>query len=156
MNFEDNNTIDRAEYIEKGYIDADDEVAFRRIYEACNIFGHNYKGFFKGGAKHPYRNDVTIWFPKLNSKNWINTLSTDEEYIFERPADANLVKEHMNHHISSDIHKRIVFVYEEDSKGQFKYRFKGEYEIDVQQSAKEKCLIWKRIMKRVETYPPKK
>ena len=153
---ENKNTIEQAKYIENGYIDADDDVSFKRIYEACNIFGHNYKGFQRGGAKHPHRNDVIIWFPKLNTNgDWINTISNDEEYIFERPADANLVQEHMNHHISSDIHKRIVFAYEEDNNGQFMYRFKGEYEIDVQQSYKQKCLVWKRIAKRVKTYPPK-
>ena len=59
------------------------------------------------------------------------------------------------HASSSDIHKRIVFAYEEDNNGQFMYRFKGEYEIDVQQSYKQKCLVWKRIAKRVKTYPPK-
>ncbi len=37
----------------------------------------------------------------------------------------------------------------------YMYRFKGEYEIDVQQSYKQKCLVWKRIAKRVKTYPPK-
>ena len=153
---ENKNTIEQAKYIENGYIDADDDVIFKRIYEACNIFGHNYKGFQRGGTKHPYRNDVIIWFPKLNTNgDWINTISNDEGYIFERPADANLVQEHMNHHISSDIHKRIVFAYEEDNNGQFMYRFKGEYEIDVQQSYKQKCLVWKRIAKRVKTYPPK-
>lgn len=98
---------------------------------------------------------MTIWFPKLNSNgDGINTISADEEFIFERPADADLVKKHVNHHISSDIHKRIVFAYEEDNLGQYMYSFKGEYEIDVQRSDKQKCLVWKRIAKKVKTYPP--
>lgn len=155
MNSEDNYPIERAKYIEKGFIDAGDDVAFKRIFEACNIFGHNYKGFQRGGTKHPYRNDVIIWFPKLNSNgDWINTISSDEEFIFESPVDANQVEKHMNHHISSDIHKRIVFAYEEDNKGHFLYRFKGEYEIAIQESHQRKYLVWKRISKRVETYPP--
>lgn len=147
---------ERDKYIEKGYIDVDDNVAFKRIYEACNIFGHNYKGFYKGGTKHPYRDDVTLWFPKINAnRDWINTISTDEEYIFERPADPNQIEEHMNYHLTSDIHKRIVFAYEGDINNQLMYRFKGKYEIDVQKSYEQKCLVWKRIATRVKTYPPK-
>jgi len=43
-----NINIEQAKYIEIGYIDVNDDVAFRRIFEACNIFGHNYKGFQRG------------------------------------------------------------------------------------------------------------
>jgi hypothetical protein len=83
------------DYIEKGYIDAKDDVAFQKIYEACNIFGHNYKGFQRGGAYHPYRDDVTLWFPKLYpNKTWKNTISADEDIIYERPANPNDVEEH--------------------------------------------------------------
>lgn len=148
--------LEKAKYIEMGYIDADDDVAFKRIYEACNIFGHNYKGFQRGGTKHPYRNDVIIWFPKLNSNgDWINTISDDEEYIYERPKDANQVEEHMKYHLKNEIQNRIVFAYEKDIKGQFMYRFKGEYAIDRQLTEQQKYLVWKRITKKVKTYPPK-
>jgi len=32
-------------YINKGYIDLEDRVAFRLIADACNCFGHNYEGY---------------------------------------------------------------------------------------------------------------
>lgn len=48
-----------------------------------------------------------------------------------------------------------MFAQQKDSHGKLMYRFKGEYEIDVQESLKEKCLVWKRVFKRVNTYLPK-
>lgn len=39
MNSERFYPAELAEYIEKVYIDIDEDVAFKRIYEACNIFG---------------------------------------------------------------------------------------------------------------------
>jgi hypothetical protein len=142
-------------YLDKGYIDVKDEVAFKRIYEACNCFGHKYKGFMKGGAKHPYRDDVTLWFPKMYSNGaWKNSISADENTIWERPEDPNAVNEHIEFHIERDL-KRIVFSHEKDRHGKLMYRFKGEYEIDKKQSRLEKCLVWKRVTDRVDTYPPK-
>ncbi|MBP1947125.1 hypothetical protein [Virgibacillus litoralis] len=154
---ENTNLVDPEVYIEKGYIDSNEDVAFKRIYEACNLFGHRYKGYQRGGTYHPYRDDVTIWFPKLYTNNsWINTISTDENTIFERPSNSREVEEHMNLHIDSNIHKRIIFAHEKDIHGSLMYRFKGEYEIDVQQSYKEKCLVWTRIAERVNTFTSKK
>jgi hypothetical protein len=148
-------TNDPLVFIEKGYIDIKDDVAFKRIYEACNCFGHNYKGFQRGGAYHPYRDDVTLWFPKMYANGaWRNSISTDEYCIYERPVNPAEVEEHMEFHISRDL-KRIVFAHERDSHGKFMYRFKGEFEIDVIESRKEKFLVWKRIAERVQTYPPK-
>ncbi|MYL45599.1 hypothetical protein GLV94_08060 [Virgibacillus halodenitrificans] len=61
----------------------------------------------------------------------------------------------MNYHFNKDIHKRIVFAREKDNLGLMMYRFKGEYEISVQEAYKEGCLVWNRIAERVKTYPPK-
>ncbi|MEX1013982.1 MAG: AbaSI family restriction endonuclease, partial [Candidatus Paceibacterota bacterium] len=44
-------------YIDKGYIDLEEGAAFRRIYEALNCFGHNYKGYQRGFAQHPIEKD---------------------------------------------------------------------------------------------------
>lgn len=148
-------TNDPQFYIDRGYMDVNDDIAFQRIYEACNCFGHNYKGFQRGGAYHPYRDDVTLWFPKMYLNGmWKNTFSDDENTIFERPENIDEVTEHMNFHIERGL-KRIVFAHLKDIHGKLMYRFKGEYKIDVQASLKEKCLVWKRVAERVNTYPPK-
>ena len=34
-----------SEYIERGYLDADDDVRLRTVAECCNCFGAGYKGF---------------------------------------------------------------------------------------------------------------
>ncbi|WP_425445457.1 hypothetical protein [Virgibacillus ndiopensis] len=36
----------------------------------------------------------------------------------------------------------MVFIRVKDSLGIMKYRFKGEYEINVKESYKEGCLVW--------------
>ncbi|KDO13268.1 hypothetical protein DP83_11860 [Vibrio metoecus] len=41
-------------YIERGYIDLCDDVAFDKIVSAVNCFGHNYAGWQRGGATHAY------------------------------------------------------------------------------------------------------
>lgn len=39
-------------YIERGYIDLGDDVAFDHIVSAVNCFGHSYSGWQRGGATH--------------------------------------------------------------------------------------------------------
>ena len=54
-------------HIRRGYIDTKDDVAFRTTAEACNCFGHSYKTWQRGLARHAYCPDLTLWFPKLDS-----------------------------------------------------------------------------------------
>ena len=50
-----------------------------------NVFGHNYKGYQKGGTTHPYYDDVMIWFPKLfPNGEWDNSISPDGKIIREK------------------------------------------------------------------------
>ncbi|MBP1931952.1 very-short-patch-repair endonuclease [Ammoniphilus resinae] len=143
-------------YIQKGYIQVNDNVAFRTTADACNCFGHQYKGFQQAGTKHPYREDVTLWFPKLYPNDgWDNSISTDELIIREKSMNPLEVKKHMEQHIFGPIHKRIVFASVKDNLGKKMYRFKGEFQLDVEQSWTENCLVWKRIADRVQTYMPK-
>ncbi len=71
-------------YINRGSISANDNVAFRTIADACNCFGHDYKGFQRGFAKHA-KEDKMIWFPKLyTNEEWENEISLDEAEIYEK------------------------------------------------------------------------
>jgi hypothetical protein len=64
---------DPATYRTLGYLDIDDDVAFRTIVDACNCFGHNYKGYQGALARHKYRRDLRLWFPKLyDNAEWAN------------------------------------------------------------------------------------
>ncbi|OIJ20752.1 hypothetical protein BKP45_08105 [Anaerobacillus alkalidiazotrophicus] len=60
----------------------------------------------------------------------------------------------MEYHINSNIHKRIVFAGVKSPLGGVIYKFKGEFNLDVEQSYEEQCLVWKRLATRVKTYKP--
>lgn len=71
-------------YIKKGYVHSEEKDDFRRIVDACNSFGCNYRGFQQATCRHPREENTSLWFPKLfNSTDWTNKLSQDEEHIYE-------------------------------------------------------------------------
>ncbi len=47
-------------YNNKGYIDLEEKVAFRRSVDACNCFGLNYKGLQRAWTKHPIEKDKAL------------------------------------------------------------------------------------------------
>lgn len=143
-------------YIKKGSIKLSDNVAFRKCVHVANVFGHNYEGLQKGGAKHPYYDDVMIWFPKLfPNGEWDNSISPDGKVIREKNVHEEKVDDHINDVINNQIHKRIVFAKVKGPLGEVLYKFKGEFELDIPLSKQKRCLIWKRISDTVKTFPPK-
>lgn len=142
-------------YIDKGYIDLSDNVAFDRIVDAINCFGVQYNGWQRGGITHPKEKDVLIWFPKLYPNElWINSISDDEKVIYEKPAIPEKVDSHISEVIEKRHHKRIVFARVIDSLGNIQYKFKGMYNLDIQETRSRRELIWKRVGTRVKTYIP--
>ena len=143
-------------YIEKGEINLRDNVAFKTCKDVANVFGHDYKGYQRGGTTHPYYDDVMIWFPKLfPNGEWDNSISEDGKIIREKNVHEDKVDNHINEVIQNQIHKRIVFAKVKGPLGHIMYKFKGEFELDTATSVEERCLIWKRISTTVKTFPPK-
>ncbi len=144
-------------YIKKGYIDVDENVAFRTIKDACNCFGHEYRGYQKAGANHPDP-EILLWFPKLYPNGeWNNRISNDEETIFEKKEDPQKAEEHINRHIKQtgdEKHKRIVFARVLGTLGDVLYRFKGQYKLDKNNSNEKNGLVWRRTLKKVKTFLP--
>ncbi len=142
-------------YIQRGYIDIADDVAFKTIKDACNCFGHNYTGYQRAGASHP-NIDTTLWFPKLfENGEWDNQISRDEETITERNINDDKAKSHVLSHIEDKEkykHKRIVFAKVKGNLGDILYRFRGLYELDTKNSTEKTGLIWHRTATRVNTY----
>lgn len=143
-------------YIKRGYIDISDNVAFKNIKDACNCFGHNYDGYQSSLASHP-DSDTVICFMKLYPNNeWINNISPDEETITERNKDDEKAKEHIDGFVKQSNghkHKRIVFAHVKDNLGDRLYRFRGLYELNIENSKIPIGLIWQRKKTRVITYP---
>ena len=144
-------------YINLGYIDVKDNVAFKTIKDACNCFGHTYRGYQKAGATHP-DSEILLWFPKLfPNDEWDNQISDDEAVIYEKNKDEGKAKEHVLKHLSNreqNKYKRIVFAKVKGNLGDTLYRFRGLYELDAQASNEKVGLVWKRKSTRVDTYEP--
>jgi len=145
-------------YIDKGKILVEDNVAFNRIYDACNCFGHDYLGYQRGFANHPKDDTKMIWFPKLyENSEWENSISNDEETIYEKKnGDHGEHEEYFNNIalVNNDNKKeRIVFARVKGVLGDTMYRFKGVYKLNVDKSKNDGRVIYERVSKEAKTYP---
>ncbi|MEW6996239.1 AbaSI family restriction endonuclease [Colwelliaceae bacterium BS250] len=142
-------------YIDRGYIDIQDDVAFLTIKDACNCFGHNYAGYQKAGASHP-DSEIILWFPKLfKNGKWDNQILDEEKTIVERHEDELKAVEHVTSHLINKVkhkHKRIVFAKVKGNLGDTLYRFRGQYELDVINSNPQVGLVWHRTETKVVTF----
>ncbi|MDQ3684126.1 MAG: hypothetical protein M3430_00800 [Acidobacteriota bacterium] len=145
-----------ATHIERGYMDADEDVAFYRQADACNCFGRSYKGLQRSIVRHATETGLSIWFPKLyDNPGWENAISDDEETIYERSKHDK--DKHLHDILSrTDWFKRLVFARVRGSLGDVMYRFKGLYELDIESSKTTSILTYRRKTKRVRTYAPVK
>ena len=145
--------LNPATHVERGFIDADDDIALSTHADVCRCFGLNYKRFQRALAQHPREPDVTIWFPKLyENEEWDNLISSNGETIFERRKSAN--EDFINSHLSKLwAHRRLVFAHVQGPLGEVLYRFKGLYEVDVDESRRTSIITYRRRAKRARTYP---
>lgn len=142
-------------FIEQGYIDLNDDCAFKTMVDAANCFGSDYKpmSIWKGGVRHPKENGKEIWFPKLyRNGKWNNSISSDEGEIKELCEIPEIVIPHIDSVLKKGIYKRIVFARVKSPLGDTMYRFKGEYELDKEKTNYTEGLLWRRISVRVKTY----
>jgi very-short-patch-repair endonuclease len=144
-----------ATYISRGYIDLNDDIAFRTMVDAANCFGNTYKpkGIWTGGAKHPKDGRKFIWFPKLyKNGKWDNSISNDENTITEICLDEKIAQSHIQK-VIRDVHiSRIVFARVKSPLGDIMYRFKGEYELDLAETNANNGAVFKRTNEQVKTY----
>ena len=143
-------------YINKGSISAEDDVAFLTIADACNCFGHSYKGYQRGGATHPYE-DRVIWFPKLyENKDWENEITFEEDIIYEKKKVGHKEYFEIAKSKPGNLKEKIAFAHAKNNLGITMYRFKGVYKLNVQESeAKGKFVYFKTPEQIVKTYAPK-
>lgn len=143
-------------YIDKGFIDLNDDCAFRTMVDAANCFGNNYKpkGIWTGGAGHGKDIGKIIWFPKLyKNGEWNNSINNDETEIREISEIPENAKLHIDH-VLKDNRTRIVFARVKSPLGDIMYRFKGEYELDRNKTNYTDGLLWRRVSEQVKTYKP--
>lgn len=144
--------FDNEQYIEKGYIDVNDNAIFRKEVDAYNCFGNKNKILRTGGAKHKYIDNVNIWFPKLYKHGeWENKIDLDENTIYE----SNIYKikndKAINDWLNTKRNVRYVFAQSKDNLGRTLYRFKGEYTLNKEKTIKLNKAVWERTNTRVKT-----
>lgn len=145
------NEYDPNTWIEQGYIDVADKVAFRTIVDACRCMGLNYNGYYRAGAKHPYEENTVIWFPKLyENKNWNNSYDDIEHKIVTK--NKTNFKKHVESVLNDKFKRRIVFAHVKDNLGDIKYRFRGVFELSIEETNETNGVVWKRVNKRANTY----
>ncbi len=141
-------------YIEKGYIDVEDDVAFRVMSDAASCFGRTFNGLQLSYIHHPAEPGKRLWFPKFfENESWSNEISEDEETIRECCKIPGKFQDHVDRVLNENTVSRLVFAKVKGPLGDIMYRFKGEYEVDRQASQLDKGIVHKRIAKRVKTYP---
>ncbi len=141
-------------YIDKGSISVQDNVAFLTTKDACNCFGHKYKGYQQATAKHAVE-DRILWFPKLyENKGWRNEISLDEDKIFMQKIGDHKKWFDENKDKPDSLKEWVVFARVKSNLGDVMYRFKGVYKIDLINSETLGKVIFNRIEKTVKTYKP--
>lgn len=142
-------------YIERGYIDLKDDVAFRTMADAASCFGRDYsRGLQLSYIPHPTKPRKRLWFPKLyKNGEWNNQISNDEQTIISTSEIPEYVRENVDKIIAQQNDSVIVFPRVKSPLGDLMYRFKGEYKVDIEVSNYRDGLIYRRISTRVKTYP---
>ena len=115
--------FDPKTYVDRGYIDLKDNVAFLTQRDCKRCFGYKGGHAQRASWKIPNKNK-RLWFPKLYSdKDWNNFLSEDfKQIVMQRTSgnDLNLpVREDGN---------SIVFAHYQNIFGKKVYKFLGEYQ----------------------------
>ena len=149
--------FDIQQYINKGYIDLDDNAVFLKSVDACNCFSANYKGWQRGEAPHKFRRNTTLWFPKLyEGGEWGNKINLNEDLILESNEEADKNEGQLNNLLGGSEKIRYVFSHTKDNLGTTLYRFKGEFTLNKERTVEMRKAVWERTNTRVDTINIKK
>ena len=129
-------------HIKKGYIDVSDNVVFLNHRDALRLFGYQGKHFQRAYWRLKKQNKA-VWFPKLYPNGqWENSLSDNNEEIFEKQVINGVL---VGHKLPED-ENRIVFAHYKNILGQTVYKFYGEYKVDWTKTNTDKH-VFKRVSK---------
>lgn len=137
-------------YREKGYLDVSENPSFRRIVDACNCLGQNYKAVQRGWFKSKLYPNHNIWFPKFyENEGWANSISNDGKTITEKCKVPDLHKSWFEGSINNP-DKIIAFPRSVDNLGFRLYKFAGVFETDVASSSLENGIVLRLSEARLE------
>jgi len=114
------NKYNPEKYINKGYLDINDNVSFLYVRDALKCFGYT-GGHYQRAIWKIKGTEKSLWFPKLyENKDWNNSLSDDLKKIEMRKTDNSSLG-------LIGKHQWIVFAHYKDFLGQIVYKFLGEF-----------------------------
>lgn len=85
-----------------------------------------------------------VWWPNVNSKEWINRPDESGEYIREYAHDEAKRKKHLIEMIDKDV-ERVTFLKHRDYLNRLRYNFYGVYRLNKEMSLAENKCVWKRM-----------
>lgn len=145
-----NKEFDPNYYRKKGFLDVQDNPAFRRIVDACNCLGQNYKSVQRAWFKSKVYPNHHLWFPKFyENEEWDNQISKDGKIITEKCKYPDIYEDWFNG-VTSKFVKRITFPRSVDNLGFRLYRFAGIFETDLKSSSLENGVIHRLKETRIE------
>lgn len=144
-------------FINKGYIEVSDNAQFHTMQIVSELFNKGYKP----GSREDYFSTVVEnawgWCPKLSLNDGDfdnlkhkNTISADGNKIFEyaKIDNENFYKKAINKPLGPE--QRFVFPYYMCSDGRRAYKFRGIFQLDIEETKKRKVRTWVRINDRLE------
>lgn len=138
-------------HMERGTINAHDQVVFRYQRDALRLFGYTGGHWQKGLWFLPNDKTRMVWFPRLwNHGPWKNKLSDDGEFIFEDAGEQNLA-DYRKPENDDFVNERIVFARWKNPLGQPVYRFTGVFSKDKNKSA-ENLTAFRKVQNKIDLH----
>jgi len=127
------NELTSKPHLERGYIDAREDVLLRKHTDAIELFGVSLKAHMRGGWTPPKQTGLAmVWFPRLyQNGEWDNSLSSDGSMIIEKRLGGN-ARYQPGKDGRGDDHRRAVFARREEPLIGTLYRFVGVFKFDVE------------------------
>lgn len=142
-------------YKRKGCFRVSDDDYVKSIDDAAAIFDTKakHRGFLRAaGFNVPNKDNVIVWCPAKDNKQWSNELMEggEQTFIYEYNKDSNKRGEHVRKHVSKKKETRITFFREKDDLGFNFYKFVGVFEIDKRESLKLNKCVWVKVSNEYE------
>lgn len=136
-------------YRNKGYLDIEENPAFRKIVDASNCLGQNYKAVQRAWFPSKVYPNHNLWFPKFyENEEWDNRISSDGRFITEKCKNPEKYESWFEE-VTSNLVKRITFPRSIDNLGFRLYRFAGVFETDLESSSLENGVIHRLTQTRI-------
>ncbi|WP_122077026.1 AbaSI family restriction endonuclease [Pseudophaeobacter sp. EL27] len=143
------NELTSKPHLERGYIDARENVLLRKHTDAIELFGVNLKAHMRGGWRPPKETGLSmVWFPRLyQNGEWDNSLSSDGSMIIEKRLGEHNAGYQPG--TNGEVHPRAVFARREEPLIGTLYRFVGVFRLNADSSRREGGAVFYKVSDRI-------